>query len=487
MLQTPGRALCPPPEMVEDTTLLTGDPPLAPPKWRQRKNAIWIPFILLIIVLGGFFFRPLDWAIGFPGQLMRPTQGPGINAYGVLQAPTFNLVFSSSVTGVISDIDVAIGQHVVENQVLSHLGLNTYVAQVHAAQVAVDAAREEVRAAIIHLEAEDRFIAASVHLARVTLQAERNNRQALIRQAQANIRFARVTLQADRNTLRAVIEAAEASVASARLTLISALQACQTAAATATPTNGNGSDGASQPSPLQSCIQAAEAAFRVATTSARVSVVTAQGTVRKDEAALQQAFANADVSLVAAAGRIAEAAASIQVAQANPDRSNAFLSLTAAEFTYRTSLANLLIAEQLLSFTALRAPHDAVVTAIIGSIGGQPGAVNNLVPSGGLEIQSDHGGLTFIQLVDIDHINAIQCFVDETDISKVQFGQTAVFTLKALGKRKLTGTVNEISANGLGYPNTTNTRFPVFISIPPESTHDSGLFSGMTGNVVISP
>ncbi|GCE21500.1 HlyD family secretion protein [Dictyobacter kobayashii] len=421
-----------------------------------------------------------------------------VNATGFLQAPVYNLVFSSSVTGLISDIYVHLGQTVVANQPLAHLGYNTYDAQLRAAQVAVDAARNELNAAQAHVLNQLDYIHAQVVLAQTTLNAELNNRQALIRQANANVHFAQVTLDRDQATLDAVIRASNAAIKVARDTEQSAIAACQATPATSgTPastgnsdnnnSNNNDNNSDSSDNSNSSCIKAAQDAFRAAVATADQAVVTAQGTVAKDRAALQQAQANADVDLTAVAGRINEARASIDVARLNPDRTNALIALTSAEYLYRTSLAALLVIEETIQLLTLRAPHAGTVTAIIGTIGGQPGAVDNLVPAGGLEIQSDHGGLTFIQLTDTTRVNRIQTYVDETDIQKVRLDQGVSFTLKAYGTHKFSGHVIQIAPNGLGYPGTTTSvKYLVIVQVDDSGGGSYAFYHHMTANVTIS-
>jgi multidrug efflux pump subunit AcrA (membrane-fusion protein) len=476
------RAICTPRGLDEGHTIPVNDIPTFSHKWRQRKKVIMIPLVLFGIILGTFILGPLRWMSGSQGHQVLQT----VSALGVLQAPVYNLMFSSTITGLISDIYVQLGQHVVKNQALALLGYHTYVAQLHEAQAAVDTSRDEVDAAERHVKNEFQFIKANVQLAQTVLQSELHNRQALNEQAHVNIKFARVTLSADEATLDAVTAAANATIRSAKLTLQTAFAACQTAAtSTATTTLTHSANN----STVATCVQIAQAAFRQTVKTARVTVVIAQGTVDKDKAALKQANADADVNLVAVNGRIAIAKDNIAVAQDDPERTNAILALTSAEFTYRTSLATLLIAQENLALTTLRAPHDGVVTAIIGTIGSQPGAVNNLVPAGGVEIQSNHGGFTFIQLTDTAHINQVLTYVDETDIAKIRTGQTVSYTLRAFKDHPLTGTIIAIAPNGLGFPNAAipqDTKFPVIVSINPQSTDELNLYSGMTGTVLIT-
>ena len=487
MAQMLTRLTCAPPVMDEGHTIPTNDIAMSSHKWRQRKKVIMISLVLIGIIIGNFILGPLRWTSGSQGQHgLRSVFGTTVSAVGVLQAPAYDLMFSSTVTGTISDIYVKLGQKVVKNQALALLGQNTYVAQLHAAQVAVDDSRDAVDAAKRHVDNEFQFIKRSVELAQTIYQAELDNQQALVEQAHKNVDFARVTLFSDETTLDAVTTAANAAILSAKWIFSNALLACQKAAAsTSTTTSTQSANNAT----FATCVRTARAAFQQAVKAARVTVMTAQGTVDKDKDELNQANANANVNLTAVNGRISAAKAGINVARDNPDRTGAILALTSAECAYRNALSTLLIAQEDLAFTTLRAPHDGVVTAIIGTIGGQPGAINNLVPAGGVEVPGDHGGLTFIQLIDTSHMDQVLTYVDETDITKIRVGQTVSFTLKAFKDHPLTGTIDTIVPNGFGFPNATtpvDTKFPVIVSINTKGTDSLKLYSGMTGTALIT-
>jgi len=485
MLQIPTQTECPPPELASEHTIPANNVPVSPSRWRRPKKVVWVPLILLGIILGAALFGPFHWAAGIQERLGSSSALTPTGELGILQAPTYNLQFSSTVTGSLSNIYVDLGQHVVTNQILARLGQNTYVAQVHAAQVAVDSDFKVVVANQRFVSTALRNVHALVFLAAETLRAELNNRQALIQQANANIAFAKTKLATDEATLRAVIEAAEAAIKSARATLRTALEACQMAVPTP-PTMTSAST-------LSHCVETAEATFRAAVAAANVTVVTAQGTVRQDQVALAQAIANANVNIVGANGRIREAAAGIPVAETNTIIAVAFRDLAISESVYRIALAALLVAQEDLDLTNLRAPHAGYVSAIIGTIGGQPGALNNFVPAGGVEMQSEHGGLTFIQLVDLDNLNSVLTWVNEREIQRIHLGEEGTFTLYANRSLHFTGTVHSIGPNGIAFPsmNTENfaaeTRFPVILAIGNQSHQGLNLYSGMTGRVIFTP
>lgn len=504
MIQTPTKPTSPAPDVATEQTLPVNEVPVRRHRWRDPKKVVGISVILFGVLLIGILFGPLHWASGFQGRFAsRGIVAAPASATGFLQAPVYNLVFSSTVTGLISDIYVNLGQHVVANQVLSHLGYNNIPEVVHEAQVAVDAARVELNAGQARVAAAITNTHFRVLLAQDTLRAEQNNRQALQRQADANIHFAQVTLQEDEEMLDAVKEASAAAVRSAKQTEINAIAACQAAASSSTPAsttsgdNGSSTDNGDNNTNSASsndngnmeasCIKAAQDAFRAALTSANQAVVTAEGTVEKDRAALQQAKANANVALTANNGLIVEAADGIDVARTDPEIARAFRDLAIDEFEYRTALATLLIHERELYLLDLRAPHPGVVTAVIGSVGGQPGALTNFTPAGGIENQSEHGGLTFIQITDTSNVSRILTYVDETDIPKVRVGQGVTFTVKAYGNHQFSGSVLLIAPNGLGYPSTpTSIRYPVIVAINGSSVGSYTFYQNMTATVSIN-
>ncbi|GHO85687.1 HlyD family secretion protein [Dictyobacter formicarum] len=503
MIQTPTKPTSSAPDVATEQIVPTNEVPVRRHRWRDPKKVIGISVILFGVLLIGILLGPLHWASGFQGREgSRGILAAPVSAPGFLQAPVYNLVFSSTVSGLISDIYVNLGQHVVANQVLSHLGYNNIPEQVREAQVAVDAARVEVNAGQARLATAITNTHFRVLLAQDTLRAEQNNRRALREQAAANIHFAEVTLQEDEETLDAVMKASEAAIRSARQTESNAIAACQAAASSSTSSpsasdtssssddnasSSNNDNGDSVSSTEASCIKAAQDAFRAAETAANQAVITAQGTVEKDRAALRQAKANADVALTANNGLIVEAADNIDVARTDPEIARAVRDLTIDEFVYRTALATLLVHEKELYLLDLRAPHPGVVTAVIGSVGGQPGALTNFVPAGGIELQSEHGGLTFIQLTDASNVSRVLTYVDEADISKVRVGQKVSFTLKAYGNHQFSGSVILIAPNGVGYPGMqTSIRYPVVIAIDGSSVGSNALFQGMTATVSIN-
>jgi HlyD family secretion protein len=124
--------------------------------------------------------------------------------------------------------------------------------------------------------------------------------------------------------------------------------------------------------------------------------------------------------------------------------------------------------------TVLVAPHDGVVTAINGTVGGIPGPRVDIAPRGLGSADSN----VFIQLVDPSHVDRLLLNVTETDIMKVKAGQHVQFTLNAYAGRQFSGTVSVISPNGVFVDNMM--KYPAIVSIAPESMKGVTLFPNMT-------
>src|SRR5205823_972051 len=88
-------------------------------------------------------------------------------------------------------------------------------------------------------------------------------------------------------------------------------------------------------------------------------------------------------------------------------------------------------AQHNLDNATLKAPHDGVVTAINGAVGGTPGAGG----AGG------SGSSAFIQIVDASALQ-IQANVNESDIAGVSVGQAVQFTVSAYGTRAFNGKIS---------------------------------------------
>ena len=126
-------------------------------------------------------------------------------------------------------------------------------------------------------------------------------------------------------------------------------------------------------------------------------------------------------------------------------------------------------AQDNLNNATLIAPHNGVVTAINGVVGGMPG--NSVGNSG------------FITIMDSSSLQ-VQANVNESDIGGVKVGQAAQFTVSAYGNRTFKGTVSAISPLGQNVSNVVT--YPVLINVDMKSLNETNVLPGMTANVSIT-
>ncbi len=132
-------------------------------------------------------------------------------------------------------------------------------------------------------------------------------------------------------------------------------------------------------------------------------------------------------------------------------------------------------AQHNLNNATLLAPHDGVVTAINGAVGGTPG---NSVGSAGAS-----GTSGFITIVDSSSLQ-IQANVNESDIGGVKVGQAVQFTVSAYGTRTFNGSVSAISPLGQNVSNVVT--YPVLINVDMKSLQGANVLPGMTANESIT-
>lgn len=132
-------------------------------------------------------------------------------------------------------------------------------------------------------------------------------------------------------------------------------------------------------------------------------------------------------------------------------------------------------AQDNLNNATLLAPHDGVVTAINGAVGGTPG---NSVGSAGAS-----GTSGFITIVDSSSLQ-IQANVNESDIGGVKVGQAVQFTVSAYGTRTFNGSVSAISPLGQNVSNVVT--YPVLVNVDMKSLQGANVLPGMTANVSIT-
>ncbi len=188
---------------------------------------------------------------------------------------------------------------------------------------------------------------------------------------------------------------------------------------------------------------------------------------RLDKTALQDAVDQAQASVDADQSNLNNATGDAAIAQAQGQLDVANKQLDAAKHNLDTA--------------TLIAPHDGVVTAINGNVGGTAGAGGSGSASGGTGTTSASG--SFIQLVDLSGLQ-VQANVNESDTANVKKGDPVTFTVNAYGDREFKGKVNSISPAGVSSANVVT--YPVTIDVDMDSAKNANLFPNMTANVTVT-
>ena len=468
---------------------------------------IVLPLVLLLI----FFWGVLSASL-------QQQQSPGlstatISASGLLQGSVYNLMFQDLSGGIISEIDVTQGQSVRQGQVLARLNPVHLQRTVDAARAATLIAHERIDVTTARLAQAIKELQTSVFEAETDFNVAKLTLQKIKIQAQKNIEAAELNLASDKRVLASVQRQADAHILAAQATLRESIASCQSSSSSgaSTPTSPSGEtptptsvpSGTSTPTPVPSgtsttstsqsgsttaqtqsdtaCIRNAQAQYQQAVTEAQTSIVTEQAQVEHDQVAVAQAIVDAEVVVTAAQGLVAVTQAHVLAVKNGVGPLDAQKDVTEAKEAFIVASDALYTAELHLQVdTVLVAPHDGVVTAINGTVGGPPGIHVNLAPKGTGAADSS----AFIQLVDPSHVDQILLNVDEADIMKVKVGQSVQFTLKAYANRQFSGTVGAISPNGVSLESTM--AFPVIVRIAPESVKEVVLFPNMTATATIN-
>jgi HlyD family secretion protein len=223
------------------------------------------------------------------------------------------------------------------------------------------------------------------------------------------------------------------------------------------------------PTSLQDAVNSAQTALNNAYTNYN-------NTANTTNAQLNAAYQQEQTSIANCKGSsscIANAEAQYASARA---QANAQLSQASEQIS--TAQQNLITAQHNLGNATLKAPHDGIVGAINGQVGGTPGAGGS---SGSGSSGSSSGG-AFIEIVDLSSLQ-VTANVNEADISKIATGQSVRFTVSAYGSQTFTGTVSSISPLGQSTSNVVT--YPVTITVDNSSLNGASLLPQMTANVNI--
>ena len=168
-----------------------------------------------------------------------------------------------------------------------------------------------------------------------------------------------------------------------------------------------------------------------------------------------------------------------QQAQDQADAADASASnqVTSAENQVSNAQAALQTARDNLQATTLSAPHAGIIAAINGMVGEQSSS------GGSGSSGSSSSSSAFIVLLDMSSLS-ITVQVNEADISGVQVGQPAVFTVAAYPSRTFRASVASIDIQGQSSSNVVT--YPVTLAVDNQSLNSANVYAGMTATVDIT-
>lgn len=435
----------------------------APPPRRRR----WIiigSIILLLLLLGGVIYAVI--ANRRPRTMYQQetvTQGNfslTVNATGPLQAGIYNVTFSGM--GILTEIDVKVGQTVQQGQVLARLDQTSLQDAFDVARAGVAAAQTTLNNGSATSGATKGTSGASIDAAQTTLKNAETNLNNVRRASAASIAAAQTAL----NNANANLQATQQQV---QQTIEVANSQVNTACSSPAPT----------PDETHACETAMEQDNQVRA-SGIVSVTAQQGVVNAAQKSLNTAQKQADLNNATAEEQVKTAQSSLKSAQAQGNLSNTSAqgTVNSAQSQLNTALDQLKTAAHNLNNATLRAPHTGIVTVINGNVGGTPG-----ISSTSSSTATSTTTNSFIQIVDTSTLQII-ANVNESDTGNLKVGEPVQFTVSAYGQRVFNGTVSAIAPNGVTVSNVVT--YPVTIDVDQNSLQGAHLLPGMTANVTIN-
>ncbi|MBE3559961.1 MAG: efflux RND transporter periplasmic adaptor subunit [Ktedonobacteraceae bacterium] len=470
----------------EDTNAVPGSG--GPPWWRRRGTIIAFAIVLLVVIIGGVLLTLLNRrppVTYITQQVRRGDLALTVSATGPIQSATYNLTFSGQ-GGKITEINVKVGQHVTKGQVLAQLDKTALQDAVNQQQIAVNNAVKNLNAALASAGASNANSQANVNAANANQNATQNNTQASIDTAQTAVNNAQANLQQAQNLANTQKQTAAAQHTQA-------VNSCRNTGSSGGGGGNGGSGGAGSsggtpttggvptPTPpsqeqIDNCIALADAQYNQAVAQADQNVANAQAQLNTAQAQLNQARAQANLSNTTAQNQAntAKTSAGASSATANSQIASAQAQLATAQQQLEQAKHN-------LENATLKAPHDGIVTAINGTVGGAPGVTST--NTSGTGSSQATGASTFIQIVDLSSLQ-VQANVNESDTANLKIGEPATFTVNAYGdQRTFKGTVSAIPPVGQIANNVVT--YPVSIDVDMNSLKGANLMPNMTANVNI--
>ncbi len=416
--------------------------------------------------------------------VQRTSITSGVSATGSLTAITEqNLGFVTG--GQLTAVNVKVGDRVTAGQVLATI-------DPFAAQQSLDQARGQLRTQQATLEklnnspvvggSQDTLDQAQTILAKTKAQADAQNDA-----AETAVDNARRALSQAKKLLDKAEDAKKAACASSPAVAMLASSGSSSTTTSNTPSV-----------PTMSTSGASSAACtsaQSAVTSAKSGVVTAQNNV--DAAKQQQDVTEASGRLAVANAQQAVVSAQNALDSAASDRPSN-ISAQAGQVTAAQAAVDQ--AQRALDDTTLRAPVDATVSAVNGTVGefvapssgtsalapgtdatlpGTNGAASGAAAAQAVASPNRPGGTQFMVLDNIDEFQVVMAYT-ETDASSIAPGQKVRLTFDAVPDLELTGSVLSVSPTATAISGVIS--YYVTVVLP---TGDPRLKSGMTAQAEV--
>jgi multidrug efflux pump subunit AcrA (membrane-fusion protein) len=368
-----------------------------------------------------------------------------VSATGNLDAPkTVGLVFAGTQPGLVTAVDVKIGDEVKEGQTLARVDDRPATNQLAAAQAALLTAKAQLTSAKEELHVNRNQLAAAV-------QSFRNARLAV---HQAKQRFG-----LDTGNQAALVGASERELAAARADV--ALSRSRQASATRDRSRSTDTTTTTAGSPPTTTTSTSttrhDSIDRTRSAQASVTVSTSRSGVAQAGAGLVQAQANRASTLltdhqdvITNIGQAELALRNVGVAAATNGIDHRYGTpgvIAAAKAAIANAKVQIAEARTALDDTTLKAPMDGTIVYVAGSVGETPASAPrgttsvSATPNGPGSVEDRQAATQsgFVIMADMTH-REVTAQVDEADIGKIKSGQKATVTFPATGAQ-VTGTV----------------------------------------------
>ncbi len=469
--------------------------------------------LLLAVAVVGLGFAAYV-AVGPPAAAKAPTTTATVRRGVVLSSvsatgnvsPATQLGLNFQNSGTVSEIDVAVGQHVTAGQVLARIQNQTQQEAVSLAQINLTSAQiklKEAQAPTGATAAQQQAALTSGNIAVTTAQdsvtaAQQTAAMDATTQA-ASVAAAQTKLTNDQQNVSALQAADQAQLAADQETFTADQAPGSSYQQKITTDTNNQSSACGINVTLctndQATLLTDQATLAQKLAADQSKIVADQQKIQTDGALLttdQTALTNAQNTQQATATKDQQAITSAQNQLANAQATLASTkagqitdpaTLTSDQAAVTSAQQQLTSAQLALTQTALTAPVAGTVGAINGTVGQTATGSNSSSSSSTSSSSTSSAGAAgsgFISLTDLSSLQIVAGF-SETDASKIIVGQPATVTFNALTGVNLQGKVTEININSVTVSNVVTYNVTVSILDAP-----STLKPGMTANLSVT-